>query len=62
MQNLHRESTIEDITGKTMKALDIFSISLKYLKDFMLEIMNKNIASGVISKENIDFVLTVPAI
>lgn len=60
--NLHRESTIEDITGKTMKALDIFSISLKYLKDFMLEIMNKNIASGVISKENIDFVLTVPAI
>lgn len=60
--NLHRESTIEDITGKTMKALDIFSISLKYLQDFMLEIMNKNIASGVISKENIDFVLTVPAI
>lgn len=45
-----------------MKALDIFSISLKYLQDFMLEIMNKNIASGVISKENIDFVLTVPAI
>lgn len=62
MQNLHRESTIEDITGKPMKALDIFSISLKHLKDLMLETMNKNIASDIISKENIDFVLTVPAI
>lgn len=62
LQNLHRNTMIEDITGKKMRAMDIFSISIKYLKDTMLETMNIRLADGIISEKDIDFVLTVPAI
>lgn len=45
-----------------MRAMKIFSISIKYLKDSMLDTMNLRIAEGEILKKDIDFVLTVPAI
>lgn len=45
-----------------MRAMDIFSISIKHLKDTMLETMNTRLANGIISEKDIDFVLTVPAI
>ncbi|CAC5400312.1 unnamed protein product [Mytilus coruscus] len=51
---------IEDISGKSMLALDVFSLSIKALKDHLLETLNKQITGVVI--EDILWVLTVPAI
>lgn len=62
LQNLHRNSVIKDITGKKMRAMNIFSISIKHLKDTMLKTMNSRLAEGTFSENDIDFVLTVPAI
>lgn len=53
---------IKDATGKEMKAMDVFSICIKYLKNAMLSEMNLQIAEGKIIENDIDFVLTVPAI
>lgn len=61
-KSLHRNSVITDITGKKMRAMDIFSISIKYLKNTMLKTMNIRLADGTFSEKDIDFVLTVPAI
>lgn len=62
LQKLHRNTIIKDVTGKEMKAMDVFSICIKYLKDTMLSSMNKQIAEGNFIENDIDFVLTVPAI
>ena len=52
---------IEDITGKPMKALDLFSISMIHLKEALLhEMYGKYVYD--IYHDDIDFVLTVPAI
>lgn len=62
LQKLHRNTLVEDMTGKKMRALDIFSISINTLKNTMLKTMNMRLADGMISEKDIDFVLTVPAI
>lgn len=41
--------------------MDVFSISIRHLKDNMLVEMNKRVAS-TIKEDDVDFVLTVPAI
>lgn len=61
-KKLHRNLMIKDVTGKEMKAMDVFSICIKYLKDAMLSEMNLQLAEGKIIENDIDFVLTVPAI
>ena len=50
---------IEDITGKPMKALDIFSISIIYMKEIIMTEAKRTIASDIYDGD-IDFVLTVP--
>ncbi|XP_056013065.1 heat shock 70 kDa protein 12A-like [Ostrea edulis] len=49
------------MTGKKMKAMEIFSISIKHLKNSMMDIMQQKIAFKILEKD-IDYVLTVPAI
>lgn len=45
-----------------MKAMKIFSIFIKYLKDSLLETMNKGYKQNRSLESNIDFVLVVPAV
>lgn len=52
---------IEDISGKPMKALDIFAISMIHIKEALLHEMNYRCASDI-WLDDIEFVLTVPAI
>lgn len=52
---------ISDVTGKEVPAMKVFSMSIKYLKDEMIEKMNLQISDGKICVEDIDFILTVPA-
>ena len=60
-QTLHRDSEITDINDKPMRAMDVFSICIKHLKDSMLIEMNKRVVSPI-KEDDVDFVLTVPAI
>ncbi|XP_056013063.1 heat shock 70 kDa protein 12A-like [Ostrea edulis] len=60
-ERLHRNTEIKDITGKKMNAMDIFSMSIKYLKNSMMDIMNSTKTFEMLEKD-IDYVLTVPAI
>lgn len=59
-QDIDRNTRIKDVSGKSMPAMDVFSLSIKYLKDHCLKTLNSR---GVLSNpENVKFVLTVPAI
>lgn len=44
-----------------MKAMEVFQISIKHLKDSMLDEMNKKVAANILPTD-VDFVITVPAI
>lgn len=45
-----------------MEAMKIFSIFIKYLKDSLLEKLNKGCHGNLIFESDIDFVLVVPAL
>ncbi|XP_052781113.1 heat shock 70 kDa protein 12A-like isoform X2 [Mya arenaria] len=53
--------TIEDETGKKLNAQLVFSIALRFLKDDVLRVIGDRI-DGAITSEEINWVLTVPAI
>lgn len=52
--------TIEDVTGKSVPAIDVFSLSIKALKDCLFELAETR---GLeLTMNDITWVLTVPAI
>lgn len=59
-KGLTRSSTIEDNIGRTMPALEIFSMAMKFLQRHLLKTLN-NQTTGI-DEENIQYVITVPAI
>ncbi|KAL3863802.1 hypothetical protein ACJMK2_005534 [Sinanodonta woodiana] len=59
---LAKDMTIEDISGKSVLALDVFSASIKYLKNHLLEVLNGKEEYVSILENDIHWVLTVPAI
>ncbi|XP_071180502.1 heat shock 70 kDa protein 12B-like [Mytilus edulis] len=59
-KNLSKDLMIEDISGKSLLALDVFSLSIKALKDHFIERVNKLVKN--IQIDDILWVLTVPAI
>lgn len=59
-QDLSIKSTVEDITGKQMDALPVFSFAIRYLWNHFLKEMKER-AQIVLPKE-IRYVITVPAI
>lgn len=61
LQNLHRESVINDVCGRPLRAMDVISISIRYFKDIFMGIFNDGIFNYGIGENDIDFVLTVPA-
>ena len=52
------EMRIKDILYKEMAAMDVFSLSMKYLKDHMEEAIRKNNEDAYLMK----YVLTVPSL
>ncbi|XP_062574152.1 heat shock 70 kDa protein 12A-like [Saccostrea cucullata] len=59
-KNVKKDLLIEDVSGKSLSALKIFSLSIKYLKDHCLQTMrDRGIKPG---ETEIKYVLTVPAI
>ena len=58
---LNRNTLLEARNGKSMRALDIFSKALQYLKDKALEAIYKQSGVEYTAKE-VRWVVTVPAI
>lgn len=60
-QKLTKTSRICDISGKELPAMYVFSKAIEYMHDHLLEELKKQ-GDDEIAKENIHWVLTVPAI
>ncbi|XP_053400595.1 heat shock 70 kDa protein 12A-like [Mercenaria mercenaria] len=59
-KNLQIDTPLEDIMGKAMPAIDIFSHSIRFLKNHLLSTLN--IRTIGIRENEIQYVITVPAI
>lgn len=60
IQRLTKQTKLPDISGKELPAIDVFSNAIQYMKDHLLnEIQKEKIC---IKPEEIRWVLTVPAI
>ena len=55
-----RSFEIKDINGKSIRAMTLFMMSIRYLKDHLLEALDKQTTG--IELHDINFVITVPAI
>jgi hypothetical protein len=51
---------LEDITGKTLSAVDVFTLSIKALVDHLLSMLKKQ--GKIIHNDEVQWILTVPAI
>ncbi|KAK3602415.1 hypothetical protein CHS0354_027193 [Potamilus streckersoni] len=60
IQELSRDFEIEDADGKLMRAMDVFSASIRYLREHMLQAGEDKMYG--LNSEEIHWVLTVPAI
>lgn len=61
LKRVHRETTCKDKNGREAKAMLIFTLSIRYLKDHLLEVLRRTLGDKI-NADDIDFVLTVPAI
>ncbi|XP_066533886.1 heat shock 70 kDa protein 12B-like [Hoplias malabaricus] len=59
---LHRDSMMTAQNGKKMRAMKVFSESLRFMKDHALEMMGKHTSGKKYSASDVTWVLTVPAI
>ncbi|XP_061183997.1 heat shock 70 kDa protein 12A-like [Saccostrea echinata] len=59
-KKLRRDTEITDATGKSLDAMTVFSISIKFLRDHLFNSLSDKFKD--IQKDDIHFVLTVPAI
>ncbi|XP_060559752.1 heat shock 70 kDa protein 12A-like [Ruditapes philippinarum] len=59
---LQRDFTIEDATGKSLKARTVFTLSIKYLKDDLMDMTKRKVLDEHLREDDIKWVLTVPAI
>lgn len=61
-KRIERNLEIQAHNGKTMKAIDVFAASIKYLKDHFLRHINDRYQGCNINVQNVRWVLTIPAI
>ncbi|KAL3863755.1 hypothetical protein ACJMK2_005492 [Sinanodonta woodiana] len=54
--------TLKDMTGKSMRAVDIFAACIKYLKDHLLDQINGDNEYVTVIAPDIHWIITVPAI
>ena len=61
-QSLDLETTIKAANGKSVKAKTVFSRSIEFLKDEALKVICQRTGDEKYSADDIQWVLTVPAI
>ncbi|OWF38506.1 heat shock 70 kDa protein 12B-like isoform X1 [Mizuhopecten yessoensis] len=59
--DLRKDTRIQDETGKSLPAIDVFSHSIRFLKNHLFDMINNPIGD-TLKQEDIQYVLTVPAI
>ena len=59
---MQRDFTIEDATGRLLSAKTVFSLSIKYLKDDLINKTKIQVLDEQLTVDDIEWVLTVPAI
>ena len=59
-QGLNRQVEIEDINGKRMPAITIFSMAINYMRKHLMDALKKQVSD--IKQADVMFVITVPAI
>lgn len=65
LQNIRKDTKLYDAMKKPAQAIKIFSLSIKYLRDHLLEALKKKLGINwekIIPPNAIKYVLTVPAI
>lgn len=60
-QRVTRSTEIKDVTGKSMEAIKVFSIAIKFLKSQLLKKIQERLKNAL-QDDDLYFVLTVPAI
>lgn len=53
---------VEDHLGKPLAALEVFSISLNYMREKVMEMLKEDDKQVTNNKDNIEWIITVPAI
>lgn len=61
-KRVHRETTCVDKNGREAKAMLIFTLSIRYLKDHLLEFLRQRLSYSDKIADDVEFVFTVPAI
>ncbi|XP_053387922.1 heat shock 70 kDa protein 12B-like [Mercenaria mercenaria] len=61
-EKIQRCSLLEDILGRQLPASKVFTLSIKFMVDDMLQYLGKTVAGQKLKATNIQWVLTVPAI
>ncbi|XP_043084951.1 heat shock 70 kDa protein 12A-like [Puntigrus tetrazona] len=61
-KEIHRDLMITESNGKSMKAIKVFSESLRYLKDHALDKVGQSTEGRMFTASDVTWVLTVPAI
>lgn len=59
-QNVKQDMILEDITGKPVKAIDVFALSIEALKNHLISALETQ--GTEVKPSEIQWVLTVPAI
>lgn len=62
LQRVHRETKCNAENGREVKAMDVFTYSIRYLKDHLLAEIFRSHLGDEVKVTDISFVLTVPAI
>ncbi|XP_052278299.1 heat shock 70 kDa protein 12A-like isoform X4 [Dreissena polymorpha] len=60
--DITKETKIKDVSGKELQALLVFSLSIKFMKDKMMQTSNKQLGANKLEEKDFHWVLTVPAI
>ncbi|XP_069130730.1 heat shock 70 kDa protein 12A-like [Argopecten irradians] len=63
-QSVRETSKMKDVTGKDLPTIDVFSHSIRFLKDQLYDTIctRKEIVRGELNEGDIQYVLTVPAV
>jgi len=59
-QGLSRNTEVDDINGKRMSALTIFSMAINYMREHLMTALKNQVTD--IEQSDVMFVITVPAI
>jgi hypothetical protein len=62
IQNIQKDFTIEDATGKSLMAKTVFTLSIRYLINDLMGMSKKQVLGENLTENDIKWVLTVPAI